>query len=191
MPKFAYGYAVDDLTQYRANQLLADGSATTGADYAKLNAAVSGLSAVLDLGATPPAASKLKAAMRYQNTLGIVWHHSSDGTTWTAASSSVTAGGTTDAALTAHTCAYSSVDCVTTLAGAGITARYWRVSVQDSDTANGSAWRCGGVRPSSKVGLAEVWAEDSNGNHLPEFQQILLAQETVYGDGATAQAGRG
>ena len=191
MPKFAYGYAVDDLALYRANQLLADGNTASGVDYAKLNTAVSGLSAVLDLGATPPAAVRLRATVRYQNTPSIIWHSSTDGTAWTAASSSVTAGSATDAALAAHTCAYGNADCVTTLAGSGITARYWRVSVQDSDTANGSAWRCGGVRPSSKAGVAELWAEDSDGNRLPEFQQILLAQESVYGDGATATAGRG
>ncbi len=179
MPRVTWGFEVNDLTQYRPAPTLADGSAVTGLDVSRYNApsAVSGL---LDFGASGAKAARLHAVVKYRNAPLLTWRYSQDGAAWTEASSGVLSGSVTDAALPTHRCQYHNETPVTTLANGGISARYWQVSIQDSDVLTGASWECGGYgRSSTSAGLTELWAVDANGHRLVEPGLLTLATETA------------
>lgn len=196
MPRATHGFQVNDITQYRPAPTLADGRNDTGQEASRYNAP-SAFSGLLDLGPLASGAARLHAIVNYRNAPLLSWRYSQDGVAWTAVTSSVLAGSATDAALPLHGCLYSSETPVTTLTGAGIQARYWQVSIQDSDVRLGGSWQCGGYsHAASAVGLMEIWAENASGARLVELITLPLALETVtlidaatvIGDGAQAFA---
>jgi len=179
MPRATRGFEVNDITLYRPAPDMADGDADSGLEVSKFNApsAVSGL---LDFGPPGPTAARLHAAVSYRNLPALSWRYSQDGAAWTVITSSVLAGSATDAALPAHSCAYASETPATTLSSGGIQARYWQVSIQDSDVRAGAGWQCGGfAHASSMVGLMEIWAENAGGTRLVELITLPIATGTV------------
>ena len=179
MPRAVHGFQVNDITQHRPAPTLADGSDETGVDGSRYNAP-SAISGLLDFGPLAEKAARLCAIVEYRNAPVLSWRYSQDGAAWTAVTSSVLMGSATDAALPAHHCLYCSETPVTTLSGGGIQARYWQISIQDSDVRTGGLWECGGsTQAVSTAGLIEIWAENGSGARLVEWIYLPLAAESV------------
>ena len=179
MPRATRGFEVNDITLYRPAPELADGDTESGLAVSKFNAA-SAVSGLLDFGPAGPTVARLHAVVNYRNAPALSWRYSQDGAAWTAITSSVLAGSATDAALPAHGCEYVGETSATTLSGGGIQARYWQVSIQDSDVRDGANWQCGGfAHSSSSAGLMEVWAENAGGTRLIELNKLPIAMGTV------------
>ena len=179
MPRAARGFQVNDITQYRPAPELADGAADTGVEVSLYNAP-SAISGLLDFGPLAATAARLHAIVNYRNAPLMAWRYSQDGAAWTTVTSSVLAGSATDAALPGRSCLYGSATTVTTLSSGGIQARFWQVSIQDSDVRTGGVWQCGGYsHAASAAGLMEMWAEDASGARLIELITLPLALETV------------
>lgn len=151
MPQRADGYQVGTASSYQLDNFLYDGDTATGYSLqGSANGSVS-ISVVLDLGPSPTPVKQFRAVLVYYDTLTLILESSNDFQTWTSRASLQTFG---------SSCVETTTTVETRPFTTPITARYWRMSVADTDSEG-----CGLCR----IQVREIEVKDSSLVHIAEY----------------------